>query len=152
MVEFTALLTNGTVLDVNNAPSLPIFALRSDHIVHRFPEVRDPIRLYRAYQALLRRDCGAATLTQPDVSDPVSYLKVATEREYRRQVATGYYRFDERTGQYTTTLKGAYQMAWKLMFPMKLIRTALLRERSRATLREIGMAGADQRPVALRER
>src|SRR3954469_1806067 len=42
MVEFTAVLPTGTVLDVNNSPSLPVFPIRSDHVVYRFPQIRDP--------------------------------------------------------------------------------------------------------------
>lgn len=149
MVEFTAVLTTGTVLDVNNSPSLPIFRARSDHVVYRFPQVHDPLRLYRFYQVLLRRTFSSATLTQQDLSDPVAYLKRATEREYRRQVETGYYRFDEATNEYVQTLKGAYIMAWKLMIPIKQIRAALFARKSRELLREIEMAGED---VSSRER
>jgi hypothetical protein len=136
LVEFTALLTTGTVLDVNNSPSLPIFAARADHVVYRFPWVRDSLRLYHIYQVMLRRSFGSAMLTQPDVSDPVQYLKQATEREYRRQVDTGYYRFDDRTDEYVMTLKGAYLAAWKSMIPFRWIRAALFARKSRALMQQ----------------
>ena len=139
MVEFTAQFTSGTVLDVNNSGALPGFAPRADHVVYRFPEVRDASRLYRVFQALLRRDFGSSSLVQPDLSDPAAFLKVATEREYRRQVESGYYRFDQATGRYGQTLKGGYLMAWKLMFPVKQIRRALLAQRTRDVLRELGL-------------
>jgi len=139
MVEFTAQFANGTVLDVNNAPSVSVFAHRADHIVHRFPDVFDPTRLYRVYQGILERDFHAPALTRPDVSDPVRFVKESTEREYRRQVTTGYYRFEESSGLYATTLKGAYLMAWKLMVPFKQIRALLMADRSRKTLRALGM-------------
>jgi hypothetical protein len=138
MVEFTAELVSGTVLDVNNS-GLSSFARTPDHVTYRFPNVRDPEHLHRIAQALLRRDFGSASVRHRDVGDPVAFLKEATDREYRRQVRTGYYRFDERTGRYSTTLKGAYLMAWKLMFPFKAIRAALLSRKARGVLRDLGM-------------
>ncbi len=143
LVEFTALLTTGTIVDVNNSPSLPIFAPLSNHVVYRFPQVPDPLRLYRIFQLIMRRTFGSATLTQPDVADPVQYIKRATEQEYQRQVDTGYYRFDERTNEYVMTLKGGYLTAWKLMIPFRWIRAALLTRKSRALLQEIGMVSAE---------
>lgn len=148
MVEFSALLSNGVMLDVSNAPSAPIFVHRADHVIHRFPEVLDATRLYRIFQRILERDFRSPTLTQPDVSDPVRYIKTATEREYLRQVETGYYRLDDASGQYATTLKGAYMMAWKLMAPIKQIRQMLLASRSRETLRALGV-DAEGRDAAM---
>jgi hypothetical protein len=139
MVEFTTVLMSGTVIDVNNTPSLPIFAKRADHVVHRFPSVRDPTRLFKVCRLLLQRDVPSGSIRQPDTDDPVRYLREATEREYRRQVDTGYYRIGARTGSYMTTLKGAYAMAWKLMFPIKPIRKALLDAKARRTLRQLGL-------------
>lgn len=141
MVEFTAELESGTVLDVNNSPVLGSFPRTPDHVTYRFPDVRDPERLHRIAQALLRRDFPTASLRRQDFSDPAALLKAGTEREYRRQVGTGYFRFDARTGRYATTLKGAYLMAWKLMFPFKSIRKALQARRARRVLEEIGMDG-----------
>ena len=151
-VEFTAVMTTGTVLDVNNSPSLPIFAARPDHVVYRLPQVRDPLRLYRIYQVLLQRSFSSATLAQQDASDPVQYLKRATEREYRRQLGTGYYRYDEQTDSYILTLKGAYLAAWKLMIPFRWIRAELFARKSRALMREIGMMREESSSPALERR
>lgn len=138
MVEFSAELVTGTVFDVNNS-GLSSFAPTPDHVTYRFPDVRDAERLYLIARALLRRDFGSASLRRQDLSDPATFLKAATNREYQRQVGTGYFRFDVRTGRYATTLKGAYLMAWKLMFPFKSIRKALHARKARRVLREIGM-------------
>ena len=137
MVEFSAELVTGTVFDVNNS-GLSSFPRTPDHVTYRFPSVRDPERLYRIAQALLRRDFGSAAIRPRDINDPAAFLKEATDREYRRQVRTGYFRIDERTGRYSTTLKGAYLMAWKLMFPFKAIRAALQSRKARAVLRDLG--------------
>jgi len=146
MVEFTAVLVSGTVFDVNNSPVLGAFGRSPDHVTYRFPGVRDPERLHRIAQALLRRDFGSAQLRRQDLSDPAAFLKAATDREYQRQVRTGYYRFDATTGRYAQTLKGAYLMAWKLMFPFKTIRKALYAQKARRVLQEIGMDRERVRP------
>jgi hypothetical protein len=139
MVEFTAELERGTVFDVNNSPQVGSFARTPDHVTYRFPDVRDPERLHRIAQALLRRDFGSARLRRHDLSDPAAFLKAATDREFQRQVGTGYFRVDARTGRYFTTLKGAYLMAWKLMFPFKSIRKALYAQQARRLLQDLGM-------------
>ncbi len=141
MVEFTAELSSGTVFDVNNSSSVSTFAKTPDHVTYRLPSVRDPARLHEIARTLLRRDFGSAAVQQRDISDPAAFLKEATDREYRRQVRTGYFRFNERTGRYSPTLKGVYLMAWKLMFPFKAIRAALQSRKARSVLRDLGMNG-----------
>ena len=141
MVEFTAELVSGTVFDVNNSPTVSTFAKTPDHVTYRLPSVRDPARLHEIARTLLRRDFGSAAVRQRDVGDPAAFLKEATDREYRRQVGTGYFRFNEGTGRYSVTLKGAYLMAWKLMFPFKAIRAALQSRKGRSVLRGLGMDG-----------
>jgi len=148
VVEFTAELDGGTVLDVSNVRTPPVFAPQAWHVTYRFPEVRDPVRLYRVFQAMLQRRFGSRSMAQRDVaSDPARFLAQAMDKECRGQVAAGYHRLNERTGGYEPTLKGAYLMTWKLQFPFKQIRAERLRSKARQLLRELGMEGPDQRPV-----
>src|SRR2546430_6029101 len=68
LVEFTVVLTDGRVFDVNNSVSVPVFAPHPGHEVKRFPEVRDPVRLHRLFRTLLRRRFGSPLLGVPDSS------------------------------------------------------------------------------------
>jgi hypothetical protein len=147
-VEFTAQLSGGRIFDVNNSSSIPVFAPRPGHDVYRFPEVRDPIRLYRIFQALLRRRFGSASLVDRDLSDPGRFLADVADKEYAAQMATGYYRFSEATRSYRPTLRGAFLMSWKMLPPFKQIAKAGIRARARRTLRDLRMEGTDSRPIA----
>jgi len=140
-VEFTAHFVNGTVLDVSNVSTVRIFAPTPDHLVYRFPNVNDPARLHRLFRGTLRSQLPSAVIRRLDLSDPARFYTTATDAEYVRQVATGYYRLDERNGVYMPTLKGAYLMSWKLMFPFKHIRSAILHDRAARLSKEIETSG-----------
>lgn len=149
LVEFTVVLTDGRVFDVNNSVSVPVFAPHPGHEVKRFPEVRDPVRLHRLFRTLLRRRFGSPVLVRRDIArDPARFLAGISDTEYRAQVAAGYFRFDERARRFRPTLKGAYLMTWKMLPPFATLRKRRLRREARELLREIGMEGVDQRPVA----
>src|SRR6266576_722055 len=149
MVEFTAELPDGRMLDVNNSVTIPIFAPRPGREVYRFPEVRDPLRLHKIYGVLVRRQFGSSTLRQRDIaSDPARFLAEVMDAEHRAQMEAGYYRFDERARRWRPTLRGAFVMSWRMLPPFKQIIKAGVRSRARRALGEIAMDGPDARPVA----
>jgi len=149
MVEFTAELPDGRMLDVNNSVTIPIFAPRPGREVYRFPEVRDPLRLHKIYRVLFRRQFGSSTLRQRDIaSDPARFLAEVMDAEHRAQMEAGYYRFDERARRWRPTLRGAFVMTWRMLPPFKQIIKAGVRSRARRALGEIAMDGTDARPVA----
>ena len=149
MVEFTAELPDGRIFDVSNSVTVPIFAPRPGHEVYRFPQVRDPLRLHKVFQILLRRRFGSSTLRQRDVAtDPARFLAEVMDEEYRGQMEAGYYRLDEKTRRWRPTLRGAFLMVWKMLPPFKQLAKAAIRRRARRELAEIGMEGPDARPVA----
>src|SRR5881394_2428444 len=149
MVEFTAELPDGRMLDVNYSVTIPIFAPRPGRQVYRFPEVRDPLRLHKIYRVLFRRQFGSSTLRQRDIaSDPARFLAEVMDAEHRAQMEAGYYRFDERARRWRPTLRGAFVMTWRMLPPFKQIIKAGVRSRARRALGEIAMDGPDARPVA----
>jgi len=149
MVEFTAELPDGRIFDVNSSVAVPVFAPRPGHTVYRFPEVRDPVRLHKIFQVLLRRQFGSSRLRQRGIAaDPARFLAEVMDGEYRSQMEAGYYRFDEQARRWRPTLWGAFLMVWKMLPPFKQIAKARIRSRARRILREIAMEGRDARPIA----
>src|SRR5437870_5163150 len=149
LVEFTVVLTDGRVFDVNKSVAVPVFAPRPGPEVKRFPEVRDPVRLHRLFRTLLRRRFGSPVLVRRDIArDPARFLAGISDTEYRAQVAAGYFRFDERPRRFRPTLKCAYLMTWKMLPPFATLGKRRLRREARELLREIGLEGVDQRPAA----
>jgi len=148
-VEFTAELADGRALEVSNLGDPRVFAPLPGWTNERLPVVRDPARLLRVFRALVRRRFGAAALAHPDVKgDPGGYLSAATFRQMGRQVDAGYFWLDRETQTFKRTLKGAALMTWKLLPPFKQVLVARLERRAARLLREIGLDGADQRPIA----
>jgi len=148
MVEFTAEFPDGRIFDVNNTVTIPIFAPGRGREVYRFPEVRDPLRLHKIFQVLLRRQYGSSTLRPRDIAnDPARFLAEVSDAEHRAQMEAGNYRLDERTRRWRPTLRGAFVMTWRMLPPFKQIIRAGVRSRARRALREIVMEGPDTRPV-----
>jgi len=148
-VEFTAERPDGRALWVSNAGGPRVFAPVPGWANERFPGVRDPARLLRVFRALLRQRWGAAALTHPEVQrDPAGYLSAATFRQMSRQVEAGYFRLDLETQTFKHTLKGAALMTCKLLPPFRQVLVARRERRAARLLREIGLDGGDQHPIA----
>ena len=137
-VEFTAERPDGRALEVSNTGGPRVFAAAPGWATERFPGVRDPARLLRVFRALLRQRWGSAALTYPEVQrDPASYLSAATFRQMSLQVETGYFRLDPET-----------LMTCKLVPPFRQMLVARQERRAARLLREIGLEGPDQHPIA----
>ena len=148
-VEFTAERPDGRALEVSNTGGPRVFAAAPGWATERFPGVRDPARLLRVFRALLRQRWGSAALTYPEVQrDPASYLSAATFRQMSLQVETGYFRLDPETQTFKRTLKGAALMTCKLVPTFRQMLVARQERRAARLLREIGLEGPDQHPIA----
>jgi hypothetical protein len=148
-VEFAAELPDGRSLDVSNADGPRLFAPIPGRATERFRSVRDPARLLRIFRVLVRRQWGSAALAHPEVkADPAGYLSADTFRQMSRQVEAGYFRLNRARQTFQRTLKGAVLMTWKLLPPFRPLLVARQERRAATLLREIGLDGLDQRPIA----
>ncbi len=143
---FTKFVGGGTLL-VNNNTQPTVFGRVAHKRVECFPQVRDPARIVAIHRALVHRS-PEHTLPIDGMGEPVGFLIGATVRELEQQVGTGYLWLDRPAQVYRPTWKGALLMSWKLLPPMSQIRAVIARRRAAARLRELGLEGPDQRPVA----
>lgn len=149
IIDFTAELSDGRVLAVTNVNAPVTLVERQGHVTYHLPEVRDPLRLYRIFRLLLRRRFGAATLRRREVlADPSRFLADLHDEMLHGKVEAGYLRLDRKANRYQATLKAAYLWSWRVLPPFAQLRRVAARRKARALLREIGMEGEDQRPVA----
>ncbi|HET7296978.1 MAG TPA: DUF4253 domain-containing protein [Gemmatimonadales bacterium] len=148
-VELPTKLGDGRSVTVNNNPRAGAFTSARSRIVVRFPDVRDPGRLCRIKRAYLERYYrGVERVPFEHQGDPARLLSDAMVRELEEQVEAGMWWRDDVAQVFRPTFVGAWVMSWKLLPPFRAIRTARLRRRAAAVLRELGMDGGDSSPIA----
>lgn len=150
-VEFPTKFADGGTLTVLNSRDPEVYPEVAARLLERFPDVRDPARLRRISRALVERfHAGRPRLLFDAGRDPVGFVRSAIAREYELQVGTGYLRRDEHRGVpvYRPTLAGAWAMTWRLLFPLRQLSQWRRRRRAAALLEELGLASADERPIA----
>lgn len=148
-VELPTKFRDGRSVSVNNNPRAGAFTPARSRIVVRFPDVRDPARLYRIKRAYLaRRYGGVKRVPFEHQGDPARFLSEAMVRELEEQVETGMWWRDDVAQVFRPTFVGAWVMSWRLLPPFRAIRTARLRRRAAALLKELGMDGRDPHPIA----
>jgi hypothetical protein len=148
-VELVARFAGGRSLTVHNSPMPGVFGRVPGREKARFRDVRDPVRLYRIYQALVAHRYGALGREPADYrTDPGGFLGAAMARELSQQVDTGYMWLDDRAEVYRPTWKGAFLMTWKLMQPFRDIGEWRSDRRARALVHELHLEERDANPVA----
>ncbi len=148
-VELPTKFRDGGSVSVSNSPRAGAFTPRPPRIVVRLPDVRDPARLCRIKRALLERHYGDRERVPFDhQGDPARFLSEAMVRELAEQVEAGTWRRDDVAQVFRPTFTGAWVMTWRLLPPFRAIRTARLRRRAAALLKELGMEGRDPHPIA----
>jgi hypothetical protein len=126
-VDILARYRNGTVIHTSNTKILPVFPAKATFIATRLPSVRDAAVLYRIHSALAQRHGSGVPFLRLDEEfhgDACALLASGMREELAYQVEVGYMRLDERAGKYRPTWKGAFSIAWSVLFPWKHLRRA----------------------------
>jgi hypothetical protein len=104
--------------------------------------IRDGRLLWAIHRARIEGDArkGQRRIV-PDPGKEAEFLNEDFRREIDHVVATGYYVPDEIAGRYRLTIKGAYLIIWRLLWPLKHLRRAARKRRAQSVLRELGFCG-----------
>ena len=149
-VEIGCPFSDERSLLINNSGVIGVYARVAGKTVEQFPSVRDAARLALIHEKLIERTRGEAAIVPRDVTKSVpEYLSGMMIKEVEQQIPLGYLRRDTVADAYRPTWKGAVMMCWKLLPPISTIRKTLCRRREAALLAELGMAGADAKPVSV---
>jgi hypothetical protein len=124
-VEFVRRYDDGIVVQTNNSSELSSFKRMPAEFTTKFWEIRDIRRLNRLHRVLSdrfrERGQPVNQLDTKYEGDALRYVAQAVlEDTFRDQVGTGY--LAEDPNGFRPTLKGAWIMAWKELWPIKSIR------------------------------
>lgn len=149
-VEFVTRFRNGTVVETSNSSSLSPFPPKPQHHSGKFPQVYDVRLLYRLH----REQCRRFAPMYPKVmrldtdfdGDGAAYVAGIMAEDFARQVDTGYLWLPSGSRVYQPTLKGAFLMGWKALFPIKQLRQVSCRRAGQRLIDEIAIASHHEAP------
>jgi len=121
-VEFSQLYADGTVLDVSNAPVVPVYPKMDLKTAARFPQIYDAEKLYSIFLKLKL----SLNNTSPSIGYKRAYgfkkVEAFIAKESDELVKLGYCKSaTDSDGKRSLTFKGACVFTWKNTFPGKNI-------------------------------
>ena len=144
-VQFVTFFRDETVYLTTNSGVLSSFPARP--LVHnnRFPDVRNPMRLYEIHQGIIRDESQMQKKTVPLLDqfqgDGAAYQRWSLKREMEDATNAGCFFLDEARHVYRPTLLGAFSMTWKLLWPWKLIQVMQRKRNAARILAELERRG-----------
>ena len=134
--EFSQLYSDGSMLDVSNAPVASPYPRMKLKMAARFPEVNDTATLYEILLKLKKQLSNTARPVPYDAAQGFRPVEAFMERECDELVRLGYCRPEiDRDGRRSLALKGAFLLTWKSVFPANKIVDYLDRKHSRDLLK-----------------
>jgi hypothetical protein len=130
---------DGSERNTSNEKRAGVLPKRANRRGMSFPQVTDPIQLFRVHKALIARLEKEPIVPTPSSGSVDRDLTDEHEESYARLVEANYFRRDEAARVYLPTLYGAALITWRLIWPIGPIRHALMRARAARMLRELGL-------------
>lgn len=136
-LEFCQVFADDSVLDVNNADVVSAYPAMKQKTMLRYPAVNDPATLLDIFRKIRKRMAQQLPVKDWDPANGIAVVEDALARESDELVRLGYSReaVDDE-GQRGLTIKGAYLMTWKNVFPGKQVQDWLDLRRARRILRQ----------------
>ncbi len=136
--EFTQLYDEDTVLSINNSSVDEIYPKTSLKTTLSYPDVHDLETLLAIAKPLVARLNTDKKKFFYDGDDYCAFLESFFNRELDDLIEQGYANDAVVDGQRSLTLKGAYLMSWKVLWPIKQLRHTLLAKQAKKALEQSG--------------
>lgn len=138
-VEFVSRFAGERSVTTNNTGEISVTPKPPGSVKNGFPMAAETERLYRAHQAIVRRESPGDRKELPARDGVGKMLTEGIAREHAHSVEAGYFWFDAAASAFRPTWKGACLMTWMLCWPLKNFRMAALASKAESQLRELGV-------------
>ena len=118
----------GNTYTTNNSHQVNAFKPTADRRLYQFPDTRNATQLFKLYQGVLQAEM-VDLKPIPERGQLEASLRAELMREMRSQINTGYLK-ELPNHQFVPTVKGAYMMMWKNMYPITQIYWLLVRAKA----------------------
>ena len=134
--EVSQLFDDDTVIDVLNASMDPAYPPSPRKVMFRFPEIEEVSELVAVTEKIIASYLASKrAVTFPQGRELETIARLLNE-EQDELIAKGYFKKEAHNGMRGVTLKGAYLMTWKLLWPIKQIRQSRNRAFAQKVLAE----------------
>jgi hypothetical protein len=137
-VEFCTEFVSGEEISTQNCSFAFITKPHPMRQQFRFPEVKDPLMLYGLHRQVVERHRPRSEPFVPTRGTEHLHAAHSYEKGMKRQEAFGYVYLDAASGAYRPTLKGAFLMSWKLVWPVKQLRESSAKRKAAELMRGMG--------------
>lgn len=147
-IEFSTRFEDDFVYDTNNSTQLNAFPPRESTQTHQLVTIRDARALYQVHQAIMQREGRNRSqkvlrIDRDFHGDAVRYLQEAVGEEFAAAADEGYIKLTSDGETYTPTIKGAFLMVWKELWPWKLVRKMNRNQEAQALLNDLAREGVE---------
>jgi hypothetical protein len=138
-IAFETRFADGMRIITVSSRSPSVFPSDPDRDVINVDWIVQPAELYAIHRARVMQSGRSHDARElPTPGHEIEYLKQEWRDELARVAVAGYFRLGRGRRSYRATVKGAYVMTWRLMWPMKQLRIWARRREARKVLRELG--------------
>lgn len=132
--EFSTRFEDGHSFDTMNSATLGAFKRGPKDVKTQVPSVKDAAELWALHRYVMRKHGAKGRKLVYDIKDTLAYFRRIWRESFEEQVGFGRYTFNGT--HFQPSFLGAYIMTWGLMWPMVWIRTAQMKARAAAIVRE----------------
>lgn len=145
-IEYSTRFDDGTVYDINNSTQMGSFPQRDHQVLYQLVKLKDAESLYRVHQGVMTRDGRSNSqkvirLDREFGGDAVTFLQNAMGEEFTAAADEGYLSLSADGKHYKPTVKGAFLMVWKELWPWKMIRKMHRNQNAQTLMNELAHQG-----------
>jgi hypothetical protein len=147
-INFTTRYTNGQEIHTHNRRTPPVFEPNPEIDAVNFYDIADVCRLWRLHQMRVMR--ANLRLDRKPFPTPGTEVQMMIERirdGLNYQSSRGLMHFDPAIDGYRYTIRGAYIMTWRLLWPLKQLRHRQMEQISNTLLKELEPVGPPPLPT-----
>lgn len=129
-VEFSTKLSDGKTVDTNNISTLLPYPPSSTHVKTLLPDLNDYKQLYAIHQYVLKKRMKNASKLERPIDNAAKFIAGEVVGSHEQQVKRGLYDFDKEAAVFKPTWKGAFAMAFMLIWPITVFRRTIIKSNS----------------------
>jgi hypothetical protein len=135
--EVSAIRSDDCVINVNNTSVISIFPASARKQTYYYPALQSMPELVSLAKKIIQKESQNNSLKKIDAGKEFEMLEWFLVRESEALVQRGWYRDEVIDGYRKLTLRGAYLMSWRLLWPMRHIVQRRARTESEQLRREL---------------
>lgn len=126
--EFSTLHEDDSVTNTNNSPMVSVFPTSASKRTYHYPDIQSVPDLMALAKRIIQHKGKALPVKLVPEGKEFEMLEWFLTRESEGLVARGWYRPDIVDGYRKLTLRGAFFMSWRLLFPLRQIQQQKARQ------------------------